>query len=242
MATEAPARDRRPARARARGRCARRSRWRSSRSPTPSSASPSTRCSSSAPSTAACSARPAGIARACSERLFELTHLAGRRAGARRRRVARGHRAAVRDRPRHARGEVRRARPHPARLRRRRRRPVLDGLRQLGGRRDRVGAGDQERGAVALSALEILDPTAEREPTGRPLAARGDGRRTIALLDIRKPRGRRLPRRARARCCASAATTVAARRRSRPSPSRRRPTCAARSPQRCDAVIEALAD
>jgi hypothetical protein len=40
--------------------------------------------------------------------------------------------------------------------------------------------------------LEILDPTAEREPGGRPLAPRletGGEPRTIALLDIRKPRG-----------------------------------------------------
>ena len=39
-------------------------------------------------------------------------------------------------------------------------------------------------------ALEILDPTAEREVLRRPLAAplHGAGA-TIALLDIRKPRG-----------------------------------------------------
>jgi hypothetical protein len=40
-------------------------------------------------------------------------------------------------------------------------------------------------------AIEILDPTAEREPGGLPLAeplAAGRGAR-IALLDIRKPRG-----------------------------------------------------
>jgi hypothetical protein len=38
--------------------------------------------------------------------------------------------------------------------------------------------------------LELLDPTAEREPTERRLADRlaGDGGR-VALLDIRKPRG-----------------------------------------------------
>jgi hypothetical protein len=46
---------------------------------------------------------------------------------------------------------------------------------------------------VALEELELLDPTAEREPTVRPLAPRlspgpGAGRR-VALLDIRKPRG-----------------------------------------------------
>jgi len=42
-----------------------------------------------------------------------------------------------------------------------------------------------------MSELEILDPTAERAPEGRPLArslAAGTPAR-IALLDIRKPRG-----------------------------------------------------
>ena len=38
--------------------------------------------------------------------------------------------------------------------------------------------------------IEILDPTAEREPGGRPLAEPlADGGARIALLDIRKPRG-----------------------------------------------------
>jgi hypothetical protein len=38
-------------------------------------------------------------------------------------------------------------------------------------------------------ALRILDPTAERESSTRPLAAREGKPHTIALLDIRKPRG-----------------------------------------------------
>ena len=38
-------------------------------------------------------------------------------------------------------------------------------------------------------ALKILDPTAERESSSRPLAPRGGPPRRIALLDIRKPRG-----------------------------------------------------
>jgi hypothetical protein len=41
-------------------------------------------------------------------------------------------------------------------------------------------------------ALTILDPTAELAVSGprfRPLAARGAPLRTVALLDIRKPRG-----------------------------------------------------
>ena len=38
--------------------------------------------------------------------------------------------------------------------------------------------------------IEILDPTAEREPGGRPLAEPlSEGGARIALLDIRKPRG-----------------------------------------------------
>lgn len=36
--------------------------------------------------------------------------------------------------------------------------------------------------------MEILDPTAEREPVARPLAERGE-LGSVALLDIRKPRG-----------------------------------------------------
>ncbi|HLM50356.1 MAG TPA: hypothetical protein VK279_07400 [Solirubrobacteraceae bacterium] len=43
---------------------------------------------------------------------------------------------------------------------------------------------------MALTGLEVLDPTAERDPAGRPLAARRLAPAgTIALLDIRKPRG-----------------------------------------------------
>lgn len=38
-------------------------------------------------------------------------------------------------------------------------------------------------------ALEVLDPTAERAPADLPLAAPIEGAATIALLDIRKPRG-----------------------------------------------------
>jgi hypothetical protein len=42
-----------------------------------------------------------------------------------------------------------------------------------------------------VSELEILDPTAERSPEGRPLAPalRAGASARIALLDIRKPRG-----------------------------------------------------
>jgi hypothetical protein len=37
--------------------------------------------------------------------------------------------------------------------------------------------------------LTILDPTREAAPASRPLAPRDQPPRTIALVDIRKPRG-----------------------------------------------------
>ncbi len=90
--------------------------------------------------------------------------------------------------------------------------------------------------------LEILDPTAEREPGGRPLAPRltaGEGAR-IALLDIRKPRGdvfldeleRVLASRGHAIERTAKPTFT------KPAPADVRREIAAR----CDAVIEALAD
>ena len=96
---------------------------------------------------------------------------------------------------------------------------------------------------MALDSLEILDPTAERDPAGRPLAERlsaeADGQ-TIALLDIRKPRGdvfldeleALLRERGREveRAAKPTFTKVAP-------PDVRREIA-----ERCDAVIEALAD
>jgi hypothetical protein len=92
-------------------------------------------------------------------------------------------------------------------------------------------------------ALEILDPTAEREPGGRPLAQRlsaGADGTTIALLDIRKPRGdvfldeleRLLVERGYAVERTQKPTFT------KPAPADVRKEIA----QRCDAVIEALAD
>ena len=91
-------------------------------------------------------------------------------------------------------------------------------------------------------ALEVLDPTAEREPGGRPLAERlpaGGGAR-IALLDIRKPRGdvfldelERLLRKRGHDVQRTAKPTF-----TKPAPADVRREIAAR----CDAVIEALAD
>ena len=87
--------------------------------------------------------------------------------------------------------------------------------------------------------LTVLDPTAERDPTDRPLAARGEPR-TIALLDIRKPRGdvfldeleRLLTERGHTVQRTAKPTFT------KPAPADLRREIA----QNCDAVIEALAD
>ena len=91
-------------------------------------------------------------------------------------------------------------------------------------------------------ALEVLDPTGEREPGGRPLARplrEGPGAR-IALLDIRKPRGdvfldelERLLRQRGHHVQRTAKPTF-----TKPAPADVRREIATR----CDAVIEALAD
>ena len=88
--------------------------------------------------------------------------------------------------------------------------------------------------------LEILDPTAERDPAGRPLAERDGAPRQIALVDIRKPRGdvlldeleRLLSERGHAVHRTGKPTFTA------PAPTDLRRAIA----ERCDAVIEALAD
>jgi hypothetical protein len=88
-------------------------------------------------------------------------------------------------------------------------------------------------------AVKILDPTAEREPVERPLAPRG-APGTIALLDIRKPRGdvfldelEALLRERGLTVLREAKPTF-----TKPAPADLRREIAAR----CDAVIEALAD
>jgi hypothetical protein len=88
--------------------------------------------------------------------------------------------------------------------------------------------------------LTILDPTAERDAAPeRPLAPRGEPR-TIALVDIRKPRGdvfldelERLLRERGHDVLREAKPTF-----TKPAPQDLRRDIA----QRCDAVIEALAD
>ena len=91
-------------------------------------------------------------------------------------------------------------------------------------------------------ALEILDPTAERDPSGRPLAtslAPGAPAR-IALMDINKPRGsvfldelERLLAEQGHQVLRTAKPTF-----TKPAPADVRREIAAR----CDAVIVALAD
>ena len=91
-------------------------------------------------------------------------------------------------------------------------------------------------------AIEILDPTAERTPTGRPLAEPlpSNGGARIALLDIRKPRGdvfldeleRLLAERGHEVQRTMKPTFT------KPAPADVRREIA----ERCDAVIEALAD
>jgi len=88
--------------------------------------------------------------------------------------------------------------------------------------------------------LTILDPTAERDAAPeRPLAPRGDPR-TIALVDIRTPRGdvfldefERLLRERGYEVLREAKPTF-----TKPAPQDLRRDIA----ERCDAVIEALAD
>jgi len=91
-----------------------------------------------------------------------------------------------------------------------------------------------------MSALEILDPSARRDPEGRPLAGRPPQGRTVALMDIRKPRGDvfldELERLLTARGYAVERTMKPTF--TKPAPADVRKEIAAR----CDAVIEALAD
>ena len=88
--------------------------------------------------------------------------------------------------------------------------------------------------------MRVLDPTAERDPAGRPLAPRDGPPRTVALLDIRKPRGdvfldelEALLRERGVGVLREAKPTF-----TKPAPADLRRDIA----QRCDAVIEALAD
>ena len=91
--------------------------------------------------------------------------------------------------------------------------------------------------------MRILDPTAESEPSGRPLARqRLDPERpaTIALVDIRKPRGDVFLDELERLLAARGHTVIRAAKPTftKPAP----PDVRAEIAERCDAVIEALAD
>ena len=89
-------------------------------------------------------------------------------------------------------------------------------------------------------ALTILDPTAERDPAGRPLAQRTDAPRTVGLLDIRKPRGDVFLDELEALLRHRGITVL---REAKPTYTKPAPADLRREiAERCDAVIEALAD
>ena len=89
-------------------------------------------------------------------------------------------------------------------------------------------------------ALTILDPTAERDPAGRPLAARSGTPGTVGLLDIRKPRGDIFLNEVEADLRARGITVM---REAKPTYTKPAPVDLRRAiAERCDAVIEALAD
>ena len=88
--------------------------------------------------------------------------------------------------------------------------------------------------------MEILDPTGEREAVERPLAPRSSGPLRIALLDIRKPRGDVFLDALEADLAGRGHEVVRASKPTftKPAPADVRGEIA----ERCDAVIEALAD
>ena len=89
-------------------------------------------------------------------------------------------------------------------------------------------------------ALTILDPTAERDPDGRPLAARSGQPQTVALVDIRKPRGDVYLDEVEALLRGRG---IAVLREGKPTFTKPAPADLRREiASRCDAVIEALAD
>jgi hypothetical protein len=92
-------------------------------------------------------------------------------------------------------------------------------------------------------AMTILDPTSEDAPTGRPLSEqrlRPGHPATIALLDIRKPRGDVFLDEL-AQLLSSAGHTII--RTAKPTFTKPAPQdVRAEIAERCDAVIEALAD
>jgi hypothetical protein len=91
--------------------------------------------------------------------------------------------------------------------------------------------------------MRILDPTAESEPAGRPLARERldpSSPATIALVDIRKPRGDVFLDELEQLITSRGHTVI---RTAKPTFTKPAPTdVRAEIAERCDAVIEALAD
>ena len=88
--------------------------------------------------------------------------------------------------------------------------------------------------------VTILDPTREAAPAARPLAAREGAPRRIALVDIRKPRGDVFLDELE-RLLAAAGHSIE--RTAKPTFTKPAPADVRREiAERCDAVIEALAD
>ena len=89
--------------------------------------------------------------------------------------------------------------------------------------------------------MEVLDPTAERDAQPmRALAPRRDGKLRVALLDIRKPRGDVFLDELEALLAAEGHAVV---RTAKPTFTKPAPPDVRREiAERCDAVIEALAD
>ena len=88
--------------------------------------------------------------------------------------------------------------------------------------------------------MELLDPTGELETIERPMAPRGDRPARVALLDIRKPRGDVFLDELEAQL---AGQGFEVERTSKPTFTKPAPPDVRREiAERCDAVIEALAD
>ena len=88
--------------------------------------------------------------------------------------------------------------------------------------------------------MELLDPTGELETVERPLAERRSGPLRIALLDIRKPRGDVFLDALEADLAGRGHEVV---RTAKPTFTKPAPADVRREiAERCDAVIEALAD
>ena len=93
-----------------------------------------------------------------------------------------------------------------------------------------------------MSDRVLLDPTSEREPSSRPLAARPDSLegKTVGLLDISKPRGDVFLDRLEQRL---AEQGLAVERFAKPTFTKPAPDDLRREiATKCDVVIEALAD